>query len=60
MYWILKGEVTEGNSAPEAGCGAETMGLRCWGRDHQILYDLHCTKQGEQLIIEALIIGVNV
>ncbi len=52
--------MAEGDSTPEAGCGAETFGLSCWRLDHQILDDLHCTKQGEQLLVEALVVGVNV
>lgn len=48
------------NSTPETGCGAETVGLSCWGPDHQILDDLYCAEQGEQLLVEALIVGVNV
>lgn len=50
----------EGNSTPKAGCGAEALGLSCWGPDHQILDDLHCAKQGEQLLREALVVSVNV
>lgn len=36
------------------------MGLHCRGPDYQILDDLHCAKQGEQPLSEALIVGVNV
>lgn len=52
--------MAEGDSAPEAGYRAETLGLSCWRLDHQIPDDLHRTKQGEQHLSEALIVGVNV
>lgn len=50
----------EGDSTPEAGCRAETLGLSCRRLYHQILDDLHRTKQGKQHLGEALIVGVNV
>lgn len=48
------------NLGPQAGRGAETVGLSCWRPDHEILNNLHCTKQREQPFGEGLIVGVDV
>lgn len=58
--FFLKEMPTEGNSTPHARCGAQTLGFGCWRPDNQILDDLHCAKQWEKLLIEALVVGVNV
>lgn len=52
--------MAEGDSTPEAGWGAETLGLCRRRLDHQILDDLHGAEQGEELLVKALIVGVNV